>query len=321
MRRLAAVLLLVVLTGGAVAATYETMPAELAAKWLSSPSASEGWNETGYDTDGWVPVTYDLAVAYPNWMTPEQQAMHQFMWHPAGNNNGQTVYFRRQLWVGGHVTDAFFRVCADDQFRFFVNGRLVGGARESGATRSFAVGEDFRPGANMVAAEARDMMGGGYGLLVMGEVTQEWPFMTEEQAWRCDVSVGSGWIESDYDDAQWQHAVADRAPAIEVGNRRYQCFTTPEDLSDFASACFRRNLDLDGVPVSAQVTILGDDSYQLYVNGKLMALERRVDYAYRPACVDITSALHAGRNTLAVKITNTWGPARLYCLPVVKMAF
>ncbi len=319
MRRLTLVLLVACLAGTAFAAAFETMPPELKSKWRSSLSAASGWNECGYDTAGWVPVVYDLATAYPNWMTPAQQARHQFMWHPAGNNNGQLVYFRRQLWIDGRVTDALFRVCADDQFRFFVNGRLVGGARESGATRVFAATSDLLQGANVLAAEARDTMGQAYGLLVMAEVTQEWPFVPEEHRWRCSTTAGDGWTTVGYNDDKWGHAVPDRAPAILVDSRRYSCFTTPQDLPDFGTAYFRRTLDLDGVPVSAQVTILGDDSYQLYVNGELMALEGRADYAYRPRVVDVGSALHPGRNILAVKITNTWGPARLYCAPVVKM--
>jgi hypothetical protein len=221
--------------------------------------------------------------------------------------------------VSGQVTDAYFRLCADDQFRFFANGQLVGSERQSGATRGFALTKLLQAGANMLAAEARDVMGSSCGLLVVGEVTQEWPFEADEQAWRCSSSAGIGWTEAGYDDAPWAAAVADRAPAMVVEERRYNCFTTPQDLEDFSSAYFRRNLDLDGVPVAAKVTILGDDSYQLYVNGRLVALERRADYAYRPMTMDITSALHHGRNALAVKITNAWGPARLYCLPVVKM--
>lgn len=321
MHRLMLVLAVAGLAAAAFAAPLETMPPELKSRWYSSLSVTSGWNESGYDTAGWVPVAYDLATPYPSWMTPAQQARHQFMWHPAGNNNGQLVYFRRQLWVDGRVTDALFRVCADDQFRFFVNGRLVGGARESGATRTFVTAGDLRPGANVLAAEARDTMGQGYGLLVVAEVTQEWPFVPEEQRWRCATTAGSDWTAVDYKDDDWVPAVADRAPAIYVDGRHYSCFTTPQDLPDFGIAYFRRTLNLDGVPVSAQVTILGDDSYQLYVNGRLMALEGRVDYAYRPCVVDISSVLQPGRNILAVRLTNSWGPARLYCAPVVKTVF
>ncbi len=320
MRGLMVVVLLVLAVGGALAAPLEPLPPELAAKWLSALSARDGWNALGYDTEGWAPVSYDLPVSYPIWMTPAQQARHRLMWHPAGNNNGQPVYFRRQLWVSGRVTEAFFRVAADDQFRFYANGRLLGEEREPLVLRQFTL-DGLAPGANVLAAEARDVMGQSRGLVVIGEVTQEWPFTAEEQAWRCSLSTGTGWTGADYDDTQWQPAVPDRAPAIEADHQRYECFTTPQDLDGFVNAYFRRTLDLDGVPVAAKVTILGDDSYQLYVNGQLVALERRMDYAWRPATVDITSALHHGRNVLAVQITNTWGPARLYCAPVVKMVF
>lgn len=317
----ALVLVLVLGTGATVlAATLEPLPASLTGRWLTSLRVKAGWEAPGYDTTGWVRAACDLPGAYPEWMTPTQQARYRFLWHPSGANRGKPVYFRRPLHVSGRVTTARFALCADDQFKFYVNGHLQGTQTVAHQTRDYEVAPLLRPGANLLAAEARDVQAPGYGLLVVGEVTQEWPFVRQQKSWRCATKATAGWNRPDYDDRKWAFSVADRAPAIVVPEGTYACFTTPREIGDFASAYFRRCLDLDGLPTAASITILGDDSYDLYVNGRRLALERRVDRAYRPARVDVTAALHPGRNVLAVKITNTWGPARLYCLPKVTLA-
>jgi hypothetical protein len=321
MRRLVPLTLSLVLATAVVAwaEVYQTMPESLAAKWLSATTAREGWNRTGYDSAGWVPVTCDIAAGYPLWMSPAQQALHRFMWHPGGANRGRPTYFRRPLWVDGQVTAATFRLCADDQFRFFVNGYPAGGRRSAGVTGAYEVTTWLKRGNNVLGVEAMDVKPPGWGLLVVGEVTQTWPFDPKRPQWRCSATAASGWNRPEFDDARWKPAARDAAPAIAVREAgTFACFALPGGtIPEYSSAYFRLPLALDGLPRRGALTILADDGYELYVNGKLMAIERRVDRAYRPVIVDIGQALRPGHNVIAVRVTNTWGPGRLYCVPTV----
>lgn len=290
----------------------------LAQRWRCSTKATAGWNAPGYNAAQWVPVTCDLPAAYPAWMTPELQARHRVMWHPGGANRMHPVYFRRTLTLDGKPAAASLRVCADDRFRLFVNGRLVGGEAECMRTGEFDVTSFLRAGANVIGVEAVDTKPWGYGLLVVGEVTQAW---TDKSAWRCQRRAFGQWKASGFDDHLWPRAVVDRAPDIAVEGKSYGCLTTPTDLGDYETAYFRRRLSLDGLPVSGNLTVLGDDSYELYVNAKLTALEKRPELAYHPVTLDIGDRLHSGHNAIAVKITNVWGPARLYCVPTATIEF
>jgi hypothetical protein len=305
------------LTVAACAQALAPMPRPLAERWLCSTTAGEGWNAPGYDARGWAPVTYDLPAGYPEWMTADMQARHRFMWHPGGPNRMHPVYFRRALFLDEKPSAARLQVCADDQFRLFVNGHLVGEEQHAGRTRHFEVAAALRPGANVIAVEAADVAPWGYGLLVVGEITQTWAGKT---GWRCARNPGRLWVASGFDDSRWPAAVLDRAPDIVVDDASFSCVTTPTDIGDFATAYFRRVLCVDALPVTASVTVLGDDSYELYVSGKLVAVEKRPEQSYMPYTTDVTAALHYGRNALAVKVTNTWGPSRLYCAVTATMA-
>ncbi|MBU0609644.1 MAG: hypothetical protein KKI08_17285, partial [Armatimonadetes bacterium] len=176
----------VLLPANTSAQPLSPMPRPVAKRWRCSTTAAEGWNAPGYDASAWVPVTYDIPEGYPSWMTPEQQARHRFMWHPGGANRMHPVYFRRSLYLDEKPGAARLKVCADDQFRLFVNGELIGEEDHAGQTRTYDVAEVLNPGANVIAVEATDVAPWGYGLLVVGEITQEW---TEKSAWRCAREV------------------------------------------------------------------------------------------------------------------------------------
>ena len=303
------------------AEVYQTMPEGLAAKWLTTTTAGPGWNAAGYETRGWIPVTYDIPAGYPEWMSSAQQALHRFMWHPGGANRRKATYFRRPLWVDGQVAAATFRLCADDQFRFFVNGHPAGGRRSTGVTGTYDVTTWLKRGNNVLGVEAMDVRPPGWGLLAVGEITQTWPFDPKLPQWRCSATAAPGWNRPEFNDSPWKPAAPDAAPAIALGEAgAFQCFSLPGGaIPEYSSAYFRLSLAVDGLPQEARLTVLADDGYELYVNGKLMAIERRVDRAYWPATVAIGQVLRPGHNVIAVRVTNTWGPGRLHCVPTVKM--
>lgn len=285
------------------------MSSDLQARWRCSLTARHGWNDRGYDDRRWSRPVFDLPGRYPAWAEPEDQALHSFMWHPAGANTGKPVYFRRSVYLPGQVTEALVNVCADDQFMLYVNGRGMVQSKQAHQDSGYDLAPYLKPGDNVIAVQARDIQPPAYGLLVAPGLTQAFPM------------ASGGWQYS-ANGRQWQPAAADKNPPIQVeGMASYACLSAPGGMREFSTAYFRRTIRLDGLPLEAPTVILGDDSYELTVNGKLVTIEKRLERAWRPRKVDLAPFLKPGANTLLVKVTNDWGPGRFYCLPTVTMTF
>jgi len=285
------------------------MSSDLQARWRCSLTARPGWNDRGHDDRRWSKPVYDIPGRYPGWAEPEDQALHAFMWHPAGANTGRPVYFRRSLFLPGQVTQALVSVCADDQFMLYVNGRGMVQSQEAHSDSSLDIAPYLKPGDNVIAVQAKDIQPPAYGLLVAPGITQVFPM------------AGGGWLYS-ADGRRWQAAAADTSPPIHVeGMAPFVCFSAPGGMKEFSTAYFRRTIRIDGLPLEAATVILGDDSYELTVNGKLVTMEKRLERAWMPRRVDLAPFLKPGANTLAVKVTNDWGPGRFYCVPTVTMTF
>ncbi|MEN6640972.1 MAG: hypothetical protein ABFE08_00865 [Armatimonadia bacterium] len=287
------------------------MPDSLQVRWRCSTAAGSGWNQAGYNASGWTKPVFGIPGRYPQWAAPEDQTLHLFMWHPRGANTGRPVYFRRNVYLPGQVTEATVNVCADDQFMLYVNGRSLMQSQAAHQDRSIDLTGQLQPGANVIAVQAKDVQPPGYGLLVTPMITQA--FRMDDGSWQYSANGRTG----------WQKAAADKTAPIKVEGieRGFSCLTAPGGMKDFSTAYFRRTIQLDGLPLEAPTVILGDDSYELKINGKLVTLEKRLERAWMPRKVDIAPFLRPGANTVMVKVTNDWGPGRFYCVPEVTMTF
>lgn len=310
---------------------FQRLPKSFLSRWQCSRQAPPGWHNTGFAARGWQPVV-EVAGRYPLTLEPEAQALHRFMWGPRRGETGP-VYFRRHLWLPGKVTSASALVCADDHFDFYVNGHGLGQGRQPHQGFTYDLQPYLRRGANVLGVKAWDVEPPARGLLVAPQITQTWP-VEQGRGWRCTLTTatqntntpwpkaGPDWAQPEYDDRAWLPAAGDTAPPIKLHDLPpYACLTLPGGLPEFATALFRRTLEIDGLPVSASIVILADDSYELYVNGTLVALEKRAERSYYPTKLDVRHLFKPGKNTLAVKVSNDWGPGRLYCVPTVTMAF
>lgn len=308
--RISALLVLLAITLGAVAqaADFVTMPAGLQARWQCSLTAHPGWNDRGYEASRWRSVRW-LPGRFPLAMEPEQQSLYSFMWSPRNPPLGDWVYFRRSVWLPGQIQDATVGVQADDQFQFFVNGLPIGRNDKAHESVAYEITNRLTTGQNLLALQARDVQAPARGLLVVPEITQRW--LMNDGGWQCST-----------DGRHWRRAAPDKNPPMALkGLEPFACISVPGGMKEFSTACFRRTLAIDGVPLEAEVVILADDSYELRVNGTLVTLEKRLEKAYFPRQVNLARYLHPGQNALLVKVTNDWGPGRMYCVPTVTMTF
>jgi hypothetical protein len=304
-------------------------PLSLLSRWQCTLQAERNWQTPGFVSTGWQPVA-EVAGRYPAEMKPEEQILTRFMWAPDRNAAGP-VYFRRHLWLPGEIEAASLFVSADDYFDAYINGYGIGQGRVAHEGFLFDLQPYLQSGANVLALKAWDVNPPARSLMVTAEITQSWP-APQGAGWVCTLvtpgqgtdrqwpSAGPRWTQPKYDDRAWLPAVADTAPPIKLPDLPpYHCITIPGGLPEYGSALFRRTFEVDGLPLIATAVILADDSYELYVNGTLVAWEKRAERAYYPLEVDLRQYLQPGKNVLAVKVTNDWGPGRLYCVPTVTM--
>jgi hypothetical protein len=283
------------------------MPAQRQASWRCSVTARAGWNDRGFADASWRRVRL-VPGRFPLTMEPERQSLYSFMWTPRNPPLGQWAHFRRSVWLPGRIEAATAEVQADDQFQFFVNGQLVGLHERAHEAVVYDITERLLTGQNVLAAQARDTEPPAHGLLVVPEITQTWPL--GDGGWKCST-----------DGRRWQPAVPDTNPPIELAglDQSFACLSVHGGMKGFATAFFRRTVAIDGLPLQAEAVILADDSYELRVNGTLVTLEKRLEKSYWPRQVNLARYLKPGQNTLTVKVTNDWGPGRMYCVPTVTM--
>lgn len=91
---------------------------------------------------------------------------------------------------------------------------------------------------------------------------------------------------------------------------------TPDQWRQAGSKCFaRRTFSLATQPRHAAIWITADNTYRLYINGRLVGADADFPVAER---YDIAAYLVRGRNAIAVECTNGDGPAGLLAEAVVR---
>ncbi len=108
---------------------------------------------------------------------------------------------------------------------------------------------------------------------------------------------------------------AGAAPAAELSGAHWVWYPEGEPSVDapVASRYFRKTFTVADAPVAdARFVVTGDDTVDVWLNGKPLASSARADGSWRAALqVDLRPALLPGNNTLAVAARNTGGPAGL----------
>jgi len=330
-----ALTLLIGTLGGVRADEWTPLPQQVLAGWRCTTAPGEQWTAwRGLPGDGaqWQPVAVGTPAPYPLEVEPADQHRWPFVWTPEDVPPGKAVYFRRNFQMPGQAPMARLRVCAYGSLALYLNGERLLHADEEGKLFEVDVTDKVVTGANQLAAAV--IRGGkNYGLLVMGEAE----FLATDQTWHTTKELGK---EDQYNRAlqrpgrtpvsvpAWaMPGTALRWDPVEPGlsleweGVSYPTMQPVGGMPEYSTAYFRGSLNIDGLPVSGVLQILGDDGYEVYVNGHVVAVEKRADKAYMPAVVDITDYLTCGDNLIAAKVTNDWGPGRIHLQPTIIMQF
>ncbi|MDZ7311506.1 MAG: tetratricopeptide repeat protein [candidate division KSB1 bacterium] len=145
-----------------------------------------------------------------------------------------------------------------------------------------------------------------------------------DQTWQTATTYYSGWTEMSYNAADWRsaenlgeglHFQGYGASRLWVTRDSTMAASQDSTASDSAKArpsptphslvYFRKNFTVVGLPVSGQIQLFADDSYNLFVNGEYIAQfikplnENPVTHIH-----DFSNFLRTGDNTIALELRN-----------------
>jgi tetratricopeptide (TPR) repeat protein len=150
-----------------------------------------------------------------------------------------------------------------------------------------------------------------------------------DETWLVNTTYQAGWTEASFSAADWQPAQNFGASANFqgygaqrlwlAGNGTASAAITLVDHVDSVRVdstvmvpapspvvYFRKNFTVDGLPVSGQIQLLADDSFNLFVNGEYVAqFNKRPNEKAALQIKDISNYLRAGENTIALEVRDT----------------
>jgi hypothetical protein len=345
--------ILIVLAALCIAAMPKTYASELPLQRLA-PGTMEQWEYTTTPGEHWTephdapepglwkPVSVGTPAPYPDGIEPHDQYRWPFIWAAQDVQPGKAVYFRRWFTLDGQIQAATLRFCSHAEATVvYLNGKRLVEIEQPGTLTTVDVTDRVQTGTNWLAiAVIRGQ--NNYGLLAMGEAELTWPPHTlqwyakdtldpremlleraqlpgraqaQAPAWTIPPllphGAASGW------------KLAEPALNLELEGVGYPTIQPQGGMPEYSAAYFKTQFAAYGAITSAVLQVLGDDSYEVYVNGYPVAVEKRMDRAYIPVRVEIAAYLMHGNmtNILAAKVTNDWGPGRVHIQPTVIMQF
>jgi alpha-L-rhamnosidase len=277
------------------------------AEWLMGVLDGQPWGAQSSETQ-WIgkPVP------------PRQEFLSgaQWVWFDEGDprNSAPLGYrwFRRsfELPKGAAVTNAVFRITADDQVDIYLNGRLLGSRSGHTSAKELDITHLLRPGRNVIAARAenRGEKPNPAGLVawLQAELADGTKVtVASDKEWRSSSEEVAGWEQADFDDANWLTAkVLAKVGAEPWGQVRYA------ESRRLPARYLRKEFKLDKPFIRATVSFAGLGVSELLANGErigdqvmspaMSQYPERVYYITR----DVTEQLLQGDNALGVTLGN-----------------
>lgn len=285
------------------------------------------WDQDGHVSRWSAPARWSMGLLQPEdwkgvWIGRDEAeekvslAEGQWIWNDEGDA-AQAVpvgrrYFRRVFHLSGGraVVAARWVVTADNRFRAFVNGEIVGEGANFKRVWSLDVARRLRVGRNVLAIEVSNEgdRPNPAGLFTRLEIEFEGGARMRvdgDENWRVSREASSGWKESAFDDAEWSPAkvlgAVGMAPwgELRVAAPRYN-----------VARYLRREFRVSRPVRRAMVFYAGLGLSELYINGcrvgdevlspGLTEYTKRVFYVTH----EVTNLLQAGGNAVGVILGN-----------------
>lgn len=228
--------------------------------------------ETGMISSDWkaawiddISSKVDFSFTGANWI-----------WIRDGASSGgvpkETLYFRKRFSVNTSktVVKALAGVSADDSYKFYVNGEMVG---ENSGEDSWKSGKlyditDLITGENTIAASAENASAGYAGFISKIEITYSDGFKDiyqTDNSWKVTKTEESGWSAKSHDDTSW------RVPDQQVlyGGSPWDSQINMVNVGNRAAPMFRKEFDVANKTVAkARVYVSGLGMYDIKINGE-----------------------------------------------------
>lgn len=323
---------------------YQRLAPGTLEQWSCTTTPPEHWIEPHHISDAgfWKPVSVGTAAPYPDEIEPWDQYRWPFIWAGEDVEPGKAVYFRRWFTLDGQVNAATLRFCSyGEKSVVYLNGEQIAELDQPGSLTTIDITNRVQSGANHLAvAVIRGAK--SYGLLVMGEAELTWPpdrlqWLTKNSLERHEMVLeqaqvrdkapvrAARWTITPFlpngADSGWQFT--EPGLSLDWEGTSYPTVHPHGGMPEHSTAYFKTHFATYGAVTSAVLQVLGDDSYEVYVNGFPVAVEKRMGQAYIPCRVDVTEYVHEGNklNTIAARVTNDWGPGRIHIQPTVTICF
>ncbi|MEM8677853.1 MAG: hypothetical protein AAGF97_00730, partial [Planctomycetota bacterium] len=142
--------------------------------------------------------------------TESESAIPLWIWaqeHPAGDVPIGECYFRKTIHLPEKAS-GYIEIAADDEFKFYVNGKLVGEGGSRGMQR-IELTKGLRRGRNILAAKVDNRNGTTAGLAVRVHVESPESGVRvyhSDPTWRAHTSALPLWNTLTYADTRWKGA-------------------------------------------------------------------------------------------------------------------
>lgn len=305
----------------------------------SSPS----WFETGLGPDGWTGSQW-LSTPAANDDEPLDLSGSRWVWHPesvsAPTAPAGQRFFRVDLTPeeGRTAESVDVVITADDGYRLFVNGDLVGASPDAAHTwmgaQRFEVpltGDD-----DVLAVEARNsweavgnQVPSPAGVLAKIRIrhtdgTSVVRRTAGDAGWRSSPTGPAGWATPGFDDSAWapvrEHATYGSGPwgggvtlppstDLQASLSEASWIWYADGMAPRApegTRHFRRDVEVDEARTLTEAVLVmtADDRFTAYVNGEMVGRSANSPEAWRQAEVVPLPNLEPGRNTVAVEAVN-----------------
>lgn len=237
-----------------------------------------------------------------------------WIWYPEGDPAASAPagdrFFRKHFTLA-NASDSSSASCvltADNAFKLYVNGKLIGSGDDWHQTPTFSIQSALVSGDNVIAIQATNVDSGA-GVLGQCRVDLKSgaPIVAStDSSWKSANSAVAGWQNAGFDDSSWtgakQVAALGGGPwgALGLGN------------GGGPAPYFRKAFTTKSAPVRARLYATALGIYELSINGKRVGLDHFApgwtDYNKRVQvqAYDVTALVKGGDNALGAILGDGW---------------
>jgi putative heme-binding domain-containing protein len=153
-----------------------------------------------------------FGLTIPRSAQAEPDASLRWIWfdegNPAASAPPEIRFFRRDFKLALPADEATLDIAADDGFKVWLNGKLVGKGKTHTKVYRFEVRPFLQVGRNVLAVQGENH-GGAAGVLVhltYATNGQSRDVVVSDASWRSSRTAPAGWQKLDFDDASWKAA-------------------------------------------------------------------------------------------------------------------